>query len=33
MLLEETCDRLHEELEKPMDQYLDKQILDRTPFY
>jgi hypothetical protein len=32
-LLEETCDRLHEDLEKPMDQYLDKQVLDRTPFY
>jgi hypothetical protein len=33
MLLEEACDLLHEQIEKPLDIFLDPNIPDRTPFY
>jgi hypothetical protein len=32
-LLEEACDLLHEEVEKPMDPFLDPNIPDRSPFH
>ena len=33
MLLEEACELLHEQLEKPLDPYLDPNETDRSPFY
>lgn len=32
-LLEEACELLHEQLEKPLDPFLDPNIPDRTPFF
>jgi len=32
-LLEEACDFLHEQIEKPLDPFLDPNSIDRTPFY
>ncbi len=31
--LEKNCDYLHELIEKPLDPYLDSQVIDRSPFY
>lgn len=33
MLLEEVCELLHEQIEKPLDPFLDPNIADRSPFY
>ena len=32
MLLEEACELLHEQIEKPLDPFLDPNIIDRSPF-
>ena len=32
MLLEEACELLHEQIEKPLDPFLDPNIVDRSPF-
>ena len=32
-LLEEACELLHEQIEKPLDPFLDPNIPDRTPFF
>jgi len=31
--LEKFCEELHKTVEKPLDPYLDPNILDRSPFY
>lgn len=31
--LEKNCDTLHELIEKPLDPYLDSNVVDRKPFY
>lgn len=31
--LEQYCDTLHGMVEKPLDEYMDPNILDRSPFY
>jgi len=33
MLLEEACELLHEQIEKPLDPFMDPNIPDRSPFY
>ena len=33
MLLEEACELLHEQIEKPLDPFLDPNIPDRSPFF
>lgn len=33
MLLEEACDLLHEQIEKPLDPFLNPDITDRSPFF
>lgn len=33
MLLEEACELLHEQIEKPLDPYLDPHNADRSPFH
>lgn len=33
MLLEEACELLHEQIEKPLDPFLDPNIVDRSPFF
>jgi len=33
MLLEEACELLYEQIEKPLDPFLDPNITDRTPFF
>lgn len=33
MLLEEACDLMHEQIEKPLDPFLDPNIIDRSDFY
>lgn len=33
MLLEEACDLLHEQIEKPLDPFLDPNIADRSDFF
>ena len=32
MLLEVACELLHEQIEKPLDPFLDPNIIDRSPF-
>lgn len=32
-LLEEACELLHEQIEKPLDPFIDPNIPDRSPFY
>ena len=33
MLLEEACDLMHEQIEKPLDPFLDPNISDRSDFF
>lgn len=32
-MLEKFCEHLHELIEKPLDPFLDPNIVDRSPFY